>query len=99
MGAGWCYLYRADGPSAPDEGHRFEPSQPLFDPYAKAFTGALPARRRATELPALPPRCVVVRDDFDLAGGRHPRHPPELYEIAHKKACKFLEQVVNKSRS
>ena len=68
MGAGWCYLYRADGPSAPDEGHRFDPSRPLFDPYAKAFTGALPARRRATELPALPPRCVVVRDDFDLAG-------------------------------
>ena len=84
VGAGWCYLYRVDGPFAPQEGHRFDPARPLFDPYAKAFTGALPARRRAAELPAVGPRCVVVRDDFDWDGDRHPRHPLQrslIYEV------------------
>ena len=84
VGAGWCYLYREEGPFAPGEGHRFDALQPLFDPYAKAFTGALPARRPAAGLPAVGPRCVVVRDDFDWAGDRHPRHPLQrslIYEL------------------
>jgi len=84
VGAGWCYLFRVDGPFAPGEGHRFDASWPLFDPYAKAFTGSLPPRRRAAELPAVGPRCVVVRDDFDWAGDRHPRHPLQrslIYEL------------------
>ena len=75
VGAGWCYLYRVDGPYAPHEGHRYEPERLLFDPYAKAFTGAVPARRRPAELPATGPRCVVVHDAFDWGDDRHPRRP------------------------
>ncbi|MCL1993244.1 MAG: glycogen debranching protein GlgX [Spirochaetes bacterium] len=36
--AGACYLYRADGPYAPEKGHRFNPNKTLLDPYAKALT-------------------------------------------------------------
>ena len=75
VGAGWCYLYRVDGPFAPRQGHRFDAQRLLFDPYAKAFTGAVPARRRPAELPAAGPRCVVVHDTFDWRDDRHPRRP------------------------
>jgi len=35
--AGTCYLYRADGPYAPEKGQRFNPHKTLIDPYAKAI--------------------------------------------------------------
>lgn len=76
VGPGHAYLYRVDGPSDPAAGHRFDPAALLFDPYAKAFTGALPPRLRASELPAPVPRCLVVDDAFDWGSGeRAPRHP------------------------
>ncbi|MFW6214311.1 MAG: glycogen debranching protein GlgX [Alkalispirochaetaceae bacterium] len=36
---GSLYLYRIDGPFAPEKGHRFNPNAPLLDPYAKALSG------------------------------------------------------------
>ena len=33
------YGYRMDGPFDPDEGHRFDPTKILLDPYAKAIGG------------------------------------------------------------
>jgi isoamylase len=33
------YGYRLDGPFAPEEGHRFDPSRILLDPYARAIGG------------------------------------------------------------
>lgn len=38
-GPGQHYLYRIDGPFAPQEGHRFNPNRYLIDPYAKALSG------------------------------------------------------------
>jgi glycogen operon protein len=35
---GTLYLWRAEGPFAPHEGHRFNPNKVLIDPYAKALT-------------------------------------------------------------
>lgn len=35
---GTMYLYRADGPYKPDEGHRFNRFKVLLDPFAKALT-------------------------------------------------------------
>ena len=32
------YAYRADGPYAPEDGHRFNPYKLLLDPYARAIT-------------------------------------------------------------
>ena len=84
VGPGWCYRYRVDGPAAPEAGHRFDSTRLLFDPYAKAFTGALPPRRRPTAVPAAGPRCVVVADSFDWGDDRHPRHPLHrslIYEL------------------
>ena len=40
-GPGQVYGYRAHGPYAPDEGHRFNPSKLLLDPYAKQLTGQI----------------------------------------------------------
>jgi glycogen operon protein len=39
IGAGFCYLYRADGPFNPEKGMRFNPNRALLDPYAKALHG------------------------------------------------------------
>ncbi len=36
---GQLYGYRAEGPYAPEEGHRFNPHKLLVDPYAKRLTG------------------------------------------------------------
>jgi glycogen operon protein len=38
LGAGTCYLYRADGPYFPEKGQRFNHHKTLLDPYAKALT-------------------------------------------------------------
>ena len=38
VGPGQFYGYRADGPYAPHEGHRFNPHKLLIDPYAPAIT-------------------------------------------------------------
>src|SRR5579875_522170 len=36
---GQRYGYRVEGPWQPENGHRFNPSKLLVDPYAKALTG------------------------------------------------------------
>src|ERR687894_1071823 len=38
---GQLYGYRAHGPYAPEEGHRFNPAKLLLDPYAKAISGTI----------------------------------------------------------
>ncbi len=38
---GTVYGYRAHGPYAPEQGHRFNPHKLLLDPYARAFEGRL----------------------------------------------------------
>src|SRR5262245_27224542 len=35
LGGGQVYGYRVDGPWAPEQGHRFDRSKVLVDPYAK----------------------------------------------------------------
>jgi isoamylase len=39
--AGTVYGYRAHGPYAPEQGHRFNPNKLLLDPYARALEGRL----------------------------------------------------------
>ncbi|HEX3796294.1 MAG TPA: glycogen debranching protein GlgX [Acidimicrobiales bacterium] len=38
---GALYGYKVDGPYEPDQGHRFNPSKLLIDPYAKAVSGPI----------------------------------------------------------
>ena len=40
-GPGLLYAYRAHGPWAPEEGHRFDPRNLLLDPYARKLRGLL----------------------------------------------------------
>jgi isoamylase len=43
---GTLYGYRAHGPYAPEEGHRFNPHKLLIDPYARRWTGGCAGRTR-----------------------------------------------------
>ena len=61
VGPGQRYRYRVHGPWAPERGHRFDPTKPLIDPYAKAID---------TEL-----WCVVVDESFDWEGVARPATP------------------------
>lgn len=70
MEAGQLYHYQADGPHEPEQGHRFDPTARLIDPYAKALAGHF---LRADDGIVRPPKCVVVDDEFDWQGDRHLR--------------------------
>ncbi|MBN1910246.1 MAG: glycogen debranching protein GlgX [Pirellulales bacterium] len=70
MGPGQLYHFQADGPFDPGQGHRFNPTARLIDPYAKALAGQfLPADDGIVR----PPKCVVIDCDFDWEGDRHLR--------------------------
>lgn len=64
--AGALYLYRADGPFKPEKGLRFDKTQYLFDPKAKAFTSdsvfkfMQPGTKRAA---GIFPKNVVIDDE------------------------------------
>ncbi|MEN0110119.1 MAG: glycogen debranching protein GlgX [Planctomycetota bacterium] len=72
IAAGQLYHFQADGPYAPERGHRFDPHARLIDPFAKALAGRfLPGDDGIVR----PPKCVVVDDHFDWGGDRHLRRP------------------------
>jgi isoamylase len=72
VGDGQLYLWRIDGPWIPEQGHRFNPQTLLLDPYAKAINGEY--NWEPGSGPNLA-RCVVVKNDFDWQGDRHPQIP------------------------
>jgi glycogen operon protein len=96
-GAGTLYGYRAHGPYAPAEGHRFNPAKLLVDPCASALEGGVTwhAALRGAEpgndwLPddndSAPyvPKCRVVDSAFDWGGVRAPSVPwrdTVIYEL------------------
>jgi len=88
---GLLYGYRIDGPWAPDEGHRFNRSKLLLDPYAKATSGSIrwsdelfgytigdPAEDLAIDgrdSAAHMPKCMVVDQAFTWGDDHAPRTP------------------------
>ena len=60
---GTLYLYRADGPFAPEKGHRFNKNIYLLDPYAKALTSTSLFKN-------LPPGYVTPTDNMDIQLGK-----------------------------
>jgi len=62
VGPGQRYGYRVQGRYAPREGHRFNASKLLIDPYAKAIDGVVDWGRGVNVLPYRPDG----RDDADL---------------------------------
>jgi isoamylase len=69
VGPGQRYGYRVHGPYAPEQGHRFNGTKLLIDPYAKAIEGPI-AYSRANTLPYVPAGSADAdhtRDDRDDA--------------------------------
>jgi glycogen operon protein len=88
---GQLYGYRAHGPYAPQDGHRFNPNKLVLDPYAKAIFGhtrwsdALFGYRVASSRADLTfdrrdsapamPKGVVTADNFSWAEDKRPNTP------------------------
>jgi isoamylase len=89
VGIGQRYGFRVHGPWAPEQGHLFNPSKLLLDPYAKAIEGQVswneavfPYRFDApdsshndADSSLYMPKSVVVSPYFDWGNDRHPRTP------------------------
>jgi glycogen operon protein len=67
---GWYYTWRADGPSDPAAGLRFDPARELLDPWAKLVSDALwrrdDARNGATDTAVRAK--IAPADDYDWDG-------------------------------
>jgi len=107
LAAGQLYAFRANGPFAPADGHRFQPERILLDPHARAIAGEFcwrepqPARNVSDasadqELRPLSPKCVVVDDQFDWSSDTRPAIPwndTVIYEC-HVKGMTMLHPEV-----
>jgi glycogen operon protein len=86
IGPGQRYGYRVDGPWDPENGHRFNASKLLIDPYARALTGEIDwdepvfgyrlgksdlVRDKSNDAHGVP-KGIVIADDFDWEGDRRP---------------------------
>ena len=88
---GQLYGYRVHGPYAPMDGHRFNPSKLLLDPYAKAIAGTIhwsdtlfgytighpdaDLSRDDRDSARGLPKCVVIDPAFSWGNDAHPRTP------------------------
>ncbi|MBN1654188.1 MAG: glycogen debranching protein GlgX [Deltaproteobacteria bacterium] len=93
VGPGRAYGFRAYGPFRPRDGHRFNPTKLLLDPYAKAVSGPrgwndalldYDPTRKNIELSAnhkdsapFAPRAIIVDSRFDWQNDSPPRVPWE----------------------
>jgi glycogen operon protein len=64
------YGYRMDGPWAPEQGHRFDRSKVLLDPFAACMAGGEVWGERAIGDGCSPYRASLVPWDFDWEGDR-----------------------------
>ncbi|HUL82443.1 MAG TPA: glycogen debranching protein GlgX [Gammaproteobacteria bacterium] len=68
--AGWYYTWRADGPSDPASGLRFDPTRELLDPWARLVSDAL--WRRADAMRGIGDGAIraqiAAADDYDWEG-------------------------------
>lgn len=86
---GQLYLWKIDGPYAPEKGHRYDAETYLLDPFAKALTGDYRWEKATTRKGEEPtavrfsskdgargiPKCIVVSDRFDWQGDRPINRP------------------------
>lgn len=114
---GQVYGYRVYGKYEPSNGHRFNPNKLLIDPYGKQLIGKLIWHKAIfgydfdhpdkdlsfSELDSAPyvPKSVVVSNDFDWEGDKHPNTKFEdtiIYEAHVKGYTKLHPQVLEKKR-
>ena len=87
--AGQVYAYRVHGPYVPEQGHRFDGSKVLLDPYTKAIAGREIYDRQAAMMPgdncAQALRSVVIDPhEYDWEDDQHPCIPyaaSVIYEL------------------
>ena len=88
---GQLYGYRVHGPYDPENGHRFNPSKLLIDPYTKAIAGTIDwndslfgyelgnpnedLSLNETDSSAFLPKCVVVDSAFNWENDKPPKIP------------------------
>ncbi len=88
---GQLYGYRVHGPYEPQNGHRFNPSKLLIDPYAKAIAGKIEWNdslfgydlhhsdkdlvKSETDSAPYLPKCVVIDQHFDWEGDQQLKIP------------------------
>ena len=105
--AGQLYGYRAHGPYAPEQGHRFNPNKLLLDPYARLLAGsvrwsdALHGYRLSSpradlsfdrrDSAAAMPKAVVVDTPVHWKGGRRP-HTAWPHTVIYEAHVKGLTQ-------
>lgn len=87
IGVGQRYGLRADGPFAPEQGHRFDPSKLLVDPYARRLDRPFVHRQalteRGVETAAFVPKAIIEQPG--KAARLRKRTPPGIiYEVAVK---------------
>ncbi|HRY28474.1 MAG TPA: glycogen debranching protein GlgX [Elusimicrobiota bacterium] len=78
------YGFRMDGPFRPQEGHRFDKTKILMDPYAKAIGGRDVWGKIPDWNNVYPHRARIVYDDFDWEGDHPLENPIEdliIYEM------------------
>ena len=94
IAAGTLYLYRVDGPFEPENGHRFDKTRYLLDPYAKALTDTsffLSEKHGKKDMP----KCVVIRDDdFDWQDDK-PLNYPLQHSVIYETHVKGFTQNEN----
>jgi glycogen operon protein len=62
---GLVYGYRVEGPFAPQQGHRFDSSKVLLDPYAREVVGEFAWHPQHFSQTVQPGRSGALRDDLD----------------------------------
>ena len=88
---GQLYGYRVHGPYDPENGHRFNPSKLLIDPYTKAIAGTIDwndslfgyelgnpnedLSLNEMDISAFLPKCVVVDSAFNWENDKPPKIP------------------------
>jgi glycogen operon protein len=98
---GQRYGLRADGPWAPEQGHRFDPAKLLVDPYARRldrpFVHCPELMVRGVETAPLVPKAIIEGADAGLR--QKPTKPVDvIYEIAVRAFTKRHPQVPEKLR-
>ena len=108
VGPGQLYGYRVEGPYEPLQGHRFNPSKLLIDPYAKAIAGTIDWSDALfgyeighqdedlsySEIDSAPfvPKSVVIDHNFDWEGDK-PMMLPYHKSIIYEAHVKGFSQL------
>ncbi len=101
VGTGTRYGFRAEGPWEPENGHRFDVSKLLIDPYALAVDAAFRHHSdlalRGHDTSSLVPKGIVINAPAD-ARPLPPHRPRFIYEIPVKAFTKLHPAIAPEQR-